>query len=458
MLSSRCWLAFAAILLGVALWCGDGTVFSYANGSLSWTAVAALVLAWGAMIAAFSVGGADSPELLGRILGGGIFLQFVLLLARPPGRHLLPDLSDHFFVEPIFSMACMAMAMLAASFVVGRPLLGRWTFLSIVGLFAVASVWMLWASPAPPIDVIQFHREAARALAEGRTPYDLHFPNLYGHTRFYGPGFATPSSIDVGAPYPPLSVLATSLATYLVGDPRAAFVAASVAAALLIERLDGPAARLASVLYMTSPRRFLVLELSWTEPLMTAFFAATLVLAVRHSRWLFLGLAGLLGSKQFSVLLVPLTPFLVGEARPGPRTLRLLARALPVLALTLIPFVLWDAHAFFRSTVGVLLAVPFRPDSLNFAALWAWAHHGAVPPTTLPTLACVVAATLVALLRCRPTPGGFAAGGALVMLGLLAWSRQAHLNYYDLVIGLLACALACPPAWGVEARPGRTVG
>ena len=32
MLSSRCWLAFAAILLGVALWCWGGTVLSLRDG------------------------------------------------------------------------------------------------------------------------------------------------------------------------------------------------------------------------------------------------------------------------------------------------------------------------------------------------------------------------------------------------------------------------------------------
>jgi hypothetical protein len=410
------------------------------------------------MIAAFSVHRRDGEVLLEKILGAGILLQCVLVFARPPLRHLLPDLWEHFILGPIFSMAFMALTMLGVTVIVGRPLLGRATFPVIVGLFSIACGWILWASPAPPIDVVHLHREAARALAEGRTPYDLHFPNLYGHTEFYGPGYATPSSIDVGSPYPPLSVLLTSLATYVVGDPRAAFVAASIATAVLIDRLGGRPARLASLLFMTSPRRFLVIELGWTEPLVVALLAGTLVLACRRSRWLFLGLGGLLGSKQFCVLLLPLTPLLAGEVRPGRRTFRLLARALAVVALTLLPFLLWNSHAFFRSTVEFLLAAPFRKESLSFSALWAWAHHGAAPPTTLPILLCLLAATTVAVLRCRPTPAGFAAGGALVMLALLAWSRQSHLNYYDLVIGLLVCAVASWSSSVAPETPGRPVG
>jgi len=437
----------AAIVLGVAVWFTDGT--------LDWAAMIFLVLTWAAMIAAFSGRTFDDERQVERVLEVGMVVQLVLLVGRPPGSDLRPDLSEHFFIGPAFPMGCILMAMLAVTVVVGRPLLGRATFPVIVGLFGVASAWMLWASPDPRIDVMHLHREAALAMAHGRTPYDLHFPNLYGDTRFYGPGFATSRTIDVGSPYPPLSVVLTSLATYLVGDPRAALVAALVCSALLIDQLGGRAARLASLLFISSPRRYLVLEQGWTEPLMVAFLAATMVLAQRRSRWLPLGLAGLLGIKQFSVLLLPFTPFLVGEARPRRRSLRLVAGALLLVAVTALPFVLWDPQAFFRSTVLFQLAQPFRPESLNFAALWAWAHRGAVPPTTILMLGALALATLVALRRCRPTPAGFAAAGALVVLAGLAWSKQAHCNYYDLVIGLLACAVAPAASTGA---PGRTVG
>ena len=62
-----------------------------------------------------------------------------------------------------------------------------------------------------------------------------------------------------------------------------------------------------------------------------------------------------------------------------------------------------------------------------------------------------------AVRRCRPTPAGFAAGSALVLLAFLAWSKQAHFNYYDLAIGLLICAIAAGGPVGAPVSPGRTV-
>ncbi|HZW89218.1 MAG TPA: hypothetical protein VFF12_09085, partial [Myxococcaceae bacterium] len=151
-----------------------------------------------------------------------------------------------------------------------------------------------------------------------------------------------------------------------------------------------------------------------------------------------------------------LTPFLVGEIRPR-RSVRVVLGAVLLAAALTLPFLLWDPHAFFRSTVLFHLAQPFRPDSLSFAALFAWARGGKAPPTTVPSLILTGLGMLWALRRCRPTPAGFAAGSALVIFSLLAWSKQSHCNYYDLVIGLLVCAVAAAGAPGEPASPGRTV-
>ena len=136
----------------------------------------------------------------------------------------------------------------------------------------------------------------------------------------------------------------------------------------------------------------------------------------------------------------------------------MLAVALGIAALLIAPFFLWDPHAYLRSTVLFHLAQPFRGDSLNFAALWAWARGGASPPTTLPTLLCLGLGLVVALRRCRPTPAGFAAGSALLLLAMLAWSKQAHCNYLYLVVGMLLCSVAVMDPAGPPATGGRTVG
>jgi hypothetical protein len=450
-LSPRGWLAVAGCLLGVGLGFGDGR--------LDPGGVAFLVLAWAAVIAAFTSRAPEEPGQLERVLEVAVVVQFAMLVMKPPGIYLRPDLEDRVLLAAIFPGACMLMAILAATLVVQRPLLGRATFPVIVGLFAIASGWMLVASPHPPIDVVDFARESAQALAQGRNPYDLHFDNVYGNTDFFGPGFATDETIDVGLVYPPLSLLLTAAGEWLVGDSRAAMVLAVVVTALLLDRLGGRAARLVALLFISTPRQSFVLEQGWTEPLLLCLFAGLLLLASRRRMaWTGAGLAALLALKQFALLFLPLTPLLAGELRPTRRTGVLVATALGLAGLVIAPFFLRDPHAYLRSTVLFHLAQPFRRDSLNFAAVWAWARGGVAPPTAVPTLVCIAVATVVALRRCRPTPAGFAAGCALVLLATLAWSKQAHCNYNYLVVGLLLCSVAvkAPGLSGADGR--RTVG
>lgn len=447
-LSPRGWLAVAAILAGIMLWASDG--------HLGPGGVPFLFLTWAAVIAAFTSRHPDDPGRIERVLSVGILVQLVLLIARPPGQYLLPDLATHRVLAATFPAALAAITILSTSIVLERPLLGRVTFPTIVAVFGAAVAWVLVASPHPWIDVIDFGRESALALARGQNPYDLHLPNIYGNTELFGPGFATDRSIDVGLVYPPLSLFLTAPGVYLVHDPRALLVVALVAAALFIDRLGGRIARLSALLFISSPRRFFGVEQGWTEPFLIAVFALTLLLARRRSRWLPVALAAMLGLKQFAVLFLPLTPLLLGETRPR-RSLRVVALAVLLAGALALPFVLWDPHAFFRSTVLFHLAQPFRPDSLNFAALWAWIRGGQAPPTALPTLVLTGLAMVWALRRCRPNPAGFAAGSALVLLAFLAWSKQAHFNYDDLAIGLLICAVAAGGSVGAPVSPGRTV-
>ena len=448
-LSSRQWLTVAACALGVGL--------SFGDGHLDGGGITFLVVTWVAMAAAFSTRTAEDPRRTERILEAAVVLQFVMLVDKVPGEYLRKDLVEHPSLAPVFPVACVMMAMLAVTLVIGRPLLGRVTFPLVVALSGIAAAWMLWASPSPDIDVVDFARESARALAHGLNPYDLHFPNRYGDTKFFGPGFATPHTIDVGAVYPPLSVLLSAAGEWLVGDSRATLVVAVVGTALLIDRLGARPARLAALLFISGSRQYFVVEHGWTEPILVGAFALLLLLASRRSRGTPVALGALLALKQFALLSLPLVPLLLGEVRPR-RAVRILAGALATAGLLIAPFFLWNPRAYVRSTLLFHLAQPFRPDSLNFAALWARAIGGALPPTTVLTLLCLAAATVVALVRCRPTPAGFAAGYGLVLLAVLAWSKQAHCNYLCLVAGVLLCSVAAGRPGAEPAASGRTVG
>jgi len=443
-------------LLGVAAWT-LGSGLSLGDGHLDPGGIATLVLTWAAVVAAFVSRAPEDSRGTERALQIGIVIQLVMLMIKPPGEYLRPDLAEHPFFAPIFPVVIIAVAILSATLVVDRPLLGRATFPAVVALSGIAAVWMLFASPQPAIDVLDFSRESARALAHGWNPYDLHLHNVYGHTRYFGPGFATDRTIDVGLVYPPVSLVLTAAGEWIAGDSRATLVLALVVTAVLIDRLGGRIARLSALVFLTTPRQYFVLEHGWTEPFFLCGFAALVLLASRRRRGTAVVLGVLLALKQFAVLLLPLFHLLVGELRPR-RSLRLLAVALAIAALLIAPFFLWDPDAYVRSTVLFHLAQPFRADSLNFAALWAWASGGSVPPTTVPTLGCLCAALWVALRRCRPTPAGFAAGSALVLLATLAWSKQAHCNYLYLVVGLLLCSVASTEPAADSLPGGRTVG
>ncbi len=448
-LSPRALLGMAAWLLGSGLSLGDG--------HLDPGGIAALVLTWAAVVGAFVSRAPEDGRRTERVLEIGIVIQLVMLMIKPPGEYLRTDLAEHPFFAPIFPVVMVAVAILSATLIVDRPLVGRATFPAVVALSGIAAVWMLFASPQPAIDVLDFSRESARALAHGRNPYDLHLHNVYGHTRYFGPGFATDRTIDVGLVYPPVSLILTAAGEWIAGDSRATLVLALVVTALLIDRLGGRTARLSALVFLTTPRQYFVLEHGWTEPLFLCGFAGLVLLASRRRRGIAVLLGALLALKQFAVLLLPLLHLMLGELRPR-RSLKLLAAALAVAALLIAPFFLWDPHAYLRSTVLFHLAQPFRADSLNFAALWAWARGGSAPPTTVPTLICLCAALWVALRRCRPTPAGFAAGCALVLLATLAWSKQAHCNYLYLVVGLLLCSVASAEPAAKSLPGGRTVG
>ncbi|HSP19268.1 MAG TPA: hypothetical protein VLQ79_07135 [Myxococcaceae bacterium] len=448
-LSPRQWLTLAACAMGVGL--------SFGDGHLDGGGITFLVVTFMAMFGAFASRTAEDLRSTERLLGAAVVVQFIMLVDKPPGEYLRPDLAGHPFLAPVFPVACVLMAILSVTLVVRRPLLGRATFPVVVALSGVAAAWMLWASPAPNIDVVDFARESARALAHGLNPYDLHFPNRYGDTKFFGPGFATPQSIDVGVVYPPLSLMLSAAGEWVAGDSRATLVVALMVTALLIDRLGGQPARLAALLFISSSRQYYVIEHGWTEPILVGAFALLLLLASRRSRGTPVALGMVIALKQFALLALPLVPLLVGEIRPR-RSLRVVAGALGFAGLLTAGFFLWDPLAYVRSTLFFHLAQPFRPDSLNFAALWTRVHGGVPPPTTVPTLLCVGLATLTALRRCRPTPAGFAAGYGLVLLAMLAWSKQAHCNYFYLVIGMLLCSVAVSGPGPDPAGSRRTVG
>ncbi len=317
----------------------------------------------------------------------------------------------------------------------------------LLAIHLALGAWILRSRPQPKIDVFVFQQEASRELAAGGNPYRLAMPNIYDEqesAKLYAPGWWSGDRLRFGFPYPPVSLLLAFPGFLFGGDHRfAQLLAITGAGATLAFLRPGRFGTLAAALFLFTPRGFDVLERGWTEPfsvLLFVLFLRSAVSAPRGRHRLLGGLLGLLlASKQYLLLIAPLLALLTPWSLPARRLPRLALQALGVAAAVTLPFVLWDPAAFYSSVVAVHLAQPYRPDSLTFLALLPEALARSL--TILSPLAALGVLCL-ALARAPRTATGFAAAAAVTLLAFFTWSKQAHANYFYLVLGLLGSALA----------------
>ena len=440
-------LALASVFLGQALQINNGNgaeqAWPYLVAMLLTAAVAALSPPWPAV-----EGAGDQLAVL--VLGVGLALQFSQLVTSPPGYYVRPIPGFRDFFAMLGAAAVVAGATLAR-----RPALGRYQGAVLVLLFLVAGWWMVRASFPPHIDVFVFQQEASRALAQGRNPYAITFPNIYGSTVFYGPGIADQHTVFIGFPYFPLSLLLAFPGWLMAGDFRVAQLAACAIAAAVFGALGpGRLPLVAGALLLFTPRMFFVLEEGWTEPFGVALLGLVTLAAARRSRWLPVALGLLLAWKQYTVLFVPLAALLLPRPFRWREYARLLLPAIAVASAITLPFFLWDPAAFWKSVVHAQFVQPFRTEALSIPAWWVSVGH---PP--FDVLPWMLVATLIALglvlFQPRRGPAAFAAGSALVYAVFISLSKQSFCNYWWFVLGALACALAASPVPGAErARTG----
>ena len=331
--------------------------------------------------------------------------------------------------------------LLAATSLLRRCPLGRAHVPLLLVVYLFVGVWIIRCAPPPHIDVYLFHDAAIKALLAGHSPYSTTIPNVYGSSpdHYYGPGLVVGDRVQVGHPYPPLSLLLAVLG-YLAGDYRYALVAATTIAAGLIAYLHaGQEARLAAALLLFSPRVFFVCEQGWTEPFVVLMLAFLVFCAVRVPRLLPWALAGFLSSKQYAVVALPAVILLAGRPVAWKPVARLAAIAGALTALVALPFVVRDPGGFVNAVILFQLRQPFRADSLGFLPKLAGASVPAGPGLALVLAALTLAACLW---RAPRGPAGFTTSATLTLFVFFAFATQAFWNYYFLVVGGLACAIA----------------
>jgi hypothetical protein len=298
--------------------------------------------------------------------------------------------------------------------------------------------WLLapLAEPDPHIDVWQLYQHGAHDLLHGHDPYNTLVPDAYGGRIDYG--YRNPYFN-----YLPLSLL-LSLPSYVAaGDYRFGLALALVATLGLLHataRRLGVSERLRQLVLVAAAlhpvARMLVVK-GWNEPYLALALAAFVYFQVRAPRGVAQAIAlfAMPAMKQYVVAPVLLYPTL----RPRVRSVAL---ALGCAALTMIPFLLWDARSFLDQAILFQLhGTGFRSDGLTVSALLYRVSGAQLGKAWALGTQLVAAAAAWTLLRQRGL------GGYLLASGLALWTSflfgsQAFMNYYFLVgIFLLGAVL-----------------
>ena len=290
----------------------------------------------------------------------------------------------------------------------------------------------------------------SRAEAAGLKPGDLIEKVIYKPAEFTHFG------------YPPSVVYCNCISWLLFRDVRTVWVIFDVLAALLMYALarrcnpGEKGERLCQLLPLTFlflPRSLLVIEQSWTEPLVVVSLAA-FALAAESGRWPALtgALLGLwLGSKQYVALAIPM----LLKLRRWRAATWICAIAVG-LALVL-PFAIWDFRAMMENVLYFFLKSDARGDALS---LYGFAVALGVPPSA-GWIGAVVACLWIGALawftwKMPRTLAGmlFAAAGMWIFFFLLG--KQAFTNYFYSVAFTLLLAVAAIARSGGKFDAGET--
>ena len=423
----------AAVFLGGAL--------QVANGHFHDAAIVLLAIAFACVVAAIvrtrSVAGDERRDnRVVVVIAVGVFLQFGLLLGKPPGVYLPSGFEEYLR----FQLGICAAGVLAGLLFWDLKWTRRVVFPLLVLSHFLLGLWILKSSPDPTIDVALFHRGAFASIDNGVNPHTGTIPNLYGSVGFYGEGIVQNDRVLVGHPYPPLSLAMTYVAHKLTGDYRSVLLLAMAIAAMAIAYSRSSRVSFGvAALFLFTPRTFFVLEQGWTDVLAAMFFSVTVFVAIHRPRWLWMAVGLLLASKQYLLGVLPFLFMLWVQPRWA-TVIREAVKAVALAAALTLPMVLWNPAGFINDVVLFHFRQPFRIDALSFLALLA--RRTGIVLSSWVGFAALLPAAALGLWRAPRTPAGFAAASALLFFAFVAFNKQAFCNYYYFVIALLATAVA----------------
>ncbi len=372
------------------------------------------------------------------IVGISVTMNVILQVIFPPASYM--DITKFSDFTPFLTLFIAFGATVIVATTETPWLLSRHKWLVLIA-FLLTGIWMLVHTPHPAIDTFYVHQESSQALLEGRNPYAITVPNIYGpDTPYYPREFMSGDRMLFGYTYPPLSLLASLPGYALFGDHRVSMLVCLLAAGWLMASLTrGPLALFALATFLTFSRIYQVLESSWTEPLLVLLLAGTVFSALRGYRATPILFGLLLASKQHMLLFAPAGLLLLPQPWQFKQILNFFGKAAITGLVVTLPFILWDPHAFYNSVVAVHLALPPRWDSLSVTSLFHEMQWLAPPEIT--TLVLVALVYVIAWLRAPRTPAGFALTVTAAAFAFFVFGK-GFLNYYFFVYGAACCTLA----------------
>lgn len=281
------------------------------------------------------------------------------------------------------------------------------------------------------------------ALGLGRTPWAEPFANPALHHAVFWPGqFLLPIPLQ-----------AVSQTVFHWWDQRLFLWLAAVGIWVLLRLLmPGMAGRAAAFTFFLIPGHSLVAVLGDNDLVMVAVLLGA-VLAAHHRRFLLLGaLLGLaVATKQHAILAAP---FIVwwGVARGAglPVVARSLVAGAAVLAAMLLPFVIWNPHAFVQDTIvfvtgGGAEVYPINGFGLSAILLAVGVIHGSRDAFPFAPIEAAVGVTLWAAgylwIRARRFLPDVLVWSGLTAASVLFVSRYFHDTHLVLGLELMGAGL-----------------
>jgi hypothetical protein len=320
----------------------------------------------------------------------------------------------------------------------------------------VLGFWWLRAVPQPFTDVWEAQRAGVEAFCAGKSPFNAPFPDIYHHPEGYSPGTVVRNGmVELGFPYPPLTLLLNLPGHLLLGDFRYSdLICVVVAAGLIGYCRRGAMPMLAAVLFLSTPRTLFILEDGFTEPGAAMLLAATIFAGCRRWRVTPVLVGLLIASKQYLIIAAPCALLLIPPPWNWRKVLRwVVVAAIAGLAVT-IPFIAHDPHGFIRCAITPSVNAAFRYDALSLLALYA--DRTGVTPNGLIGFGMAALMIPLALWRGPRSPGGFAMGVGLVFMVFFAFGKGAFCNYYYLIIAAFCAAIAGEGAGAAHALSGES--